>query len=280
MPLLIRGDALGLQQGLAAEFRVVEQRLVVVMPGMAGLIGRRLRQCPVLADAPPMRLAFELRAVTGGAVFRAQGLLAADIPAIALVGRRTPRACHGKARTGRARSCDLHPGLHARGLVPEGVAVQKPFAGIVEHAEDVAALLRVNQGRVPVVAEGAVFPELVEMVAVQVDAVREGGVVAHGDPSRLAAREPAPRPFRKARPVIEGPEVAACVRPPMAPPCMTRVRAGRAVPVRRGHAGGRQGPDRSIGRRGARSPDGDGPEIVGTLAGLQGRTRPARPRRG
>ena len=51
--------------------------------------------------------------------------------------------------------------------------------------------------RVPVVAGGAVFPELVEMVAVQVDAVREGGVVAHDDPGRLAARKPAPRPFRQ-----------------------------------------------------------------------------------
>ena len=51
--------------------------------------------------------------------------------------------------------------------------------------------------RVPVLAGGAVFPELVEMVAVQVDAVREGGVVAHDDPGRLAARKPAPRPFRK-----------------------------------------------------------------------------------
>ena len=51
--------------------------------------------------------------------------------------------------------------------------------------------------------------------------------------------------------------------------------AGRTIPVQLGYAGRRQGPDRGIARRRVRSPDSDGPEIVGTLAGLKGeRDRP------
>ena len=37
-------------------------------------------------------------------------------------------------------------------------ASQKPFAGVVEHAEDVPALPRFDQDRIPVAAGGAVFP--------------------------------------------------------------------------------------------------------------------------
>ena len=64
------------------------------------------------------------------------------------------------------------------------VAVQEPLGGIVEHAEYVAALPRVDQRRVAVLAERAVFADLVERVAVQVDAVRKRGVVARRDAGR------------------------------------------------------------------------------------------------
>ena len=75
------------------------------------------------------------------------------------------------------------------------------------------------------------------MVAVQVDAAREGGVVAHDDPGRLAARKPAPRPFRKARPVIEGPEVATPVPPAHGAAQHDQGQTGRTIPVRLGYAG-------------------------------------------
>ena len=67
--------------------------------------------------------------------------------------------------------------------------MQEPFAGVVEHAEYVAALPRVDQRRVAVLAERVVFADLTEMVAVQVDAVRKRDVVAQRDAGRLVARE-------------------------------------------------------------------------------------------
>jgi hypothetical protein len=66
------------------------------------------------------------------------------------------------------------------------VAAQEPFGGIVEHAEYVAALPRVDQRRVTVAANRAVFADLVAMAAAQVDAVRKRGVVAQ----RAAGRPP------------------------------------------------------------------------------------------
>ena len=49
----------GLHKGLAAEFGVVEEESVVVMPGMAGRVMRRGGQDPVRSDAPPIGLTLE-----------------------------------------------------------------------------------------------------------------------------------------------------------------------------------------------------------------------------
>ena len=118
-------DPLGLRQGLAAEFRVVEQKPVVVMPGMPGRVMRWRGQYPVTSGLPPVRLAFELRAVTEGTVLPVQGQAIPDIPAVEFVaGERHCGPQQGENRQGTLRATSTQV------FMPEGVAVQEPSAGL------------------------------------------------------------------------------------------------------------------------------------------------------
>ena len=86
------GNAARLHQRLAAELGVVEQEPVVVVPGVAGRVVGRRREEPVLADLPPVGLAFELHAVAGGAVLLVQHLPVPQVAVVQLVaGERRAR---------------------------------------------------------------------------------------------------------------------------------------------------------------------------------------------
>ncbi len=85
------GHAPRLHQALAAEFRVVEEQPVVVVPGMASQVMRRRAQDPVRSDAPPVGLTFEFGPVTGSAFPCVEHPSVAEIPAFKLMVCK----CHG-----------------------------------------------------------------------------------------------------------------------------------------------------------------------------------------
>ena len=68
----------------------------------------------------------------------------------------------------------------------EHVAMQQPFAGIVRDKGNVPNLAALKQRGVSQSSEASVSCNLVEMHAMQVHRVREGGVVGDLDPDRFA----------------------------------------------------------------------------------------------
>jgi len=71
----------------------------------------------------------------------------------------------------------------------EHVAVQQPASWVVKHADDVTALKSIDQCRVAQVTQGTVLMNLIEVVAVQVDAVRERCIIRQSYPHRLSLLE-------------------------------------------------------------------------------------------
>ena len=91
------------------------------------------------------------------------------------------------------------------------MAVQHPFAGIVEHAEDILRLTGLYQARVSQIPKAAVPLDLVKMMPVQVNAMREARVIHQSDPHGLAALETAKRCGLQVREVVEGPDIVTAM---------------------------------------------------------------------
>ena len=72
-------------QALAAEFCVVEQKLIVVVPGMSGQIVWRGRIDAVLIGQAPVFLALELGTVAGGTMLFLQETASCDVATVQLV---------------------------------------------------------------------------------------------------------------------------------------------------------------------------------------------------